>query len=179
MTHLLKLCLIILLLSLMACGQNTTSSAPQSQPETNAVNPQVTQAIETLKARLATNPNDFTALSNLADLYFESQQYINAFNTYDMAIAVNPQCADCYNDRGLCLYYLGDPTSALESFDKALSIDPNYKHSWLSKGYVLTAEGRYAEAIEPLNKVKELDTSGALALEADKFLSLIAEKNKS
>ena len=86
MIYLRYLTLTLVLLCLVACGQNTTSSAPQSQPETNAVSSQVTQAIETLKARLAINPNDFAALSNLADLYFESQQYINAFNTYDMEI---------------------------------------------------------------------------------------------
>jgi hypothetical protein len=38
--------------------------------------------------------------------------------------------------------------------------------------------GRHQEAIEPLNKVKELDTTGTLSWEADKFLTMIAE-NKS
>ena len=122
------------------------------------------------------NPNDFVTLSALADMYFESGQYIDAFNTYDRAIAVNPECADCYNDRGLSLFYLGDVTSALESFDRAVTLDPGYKHAWLSKGFVLTSQGRYAEAVAPLNKVKELDGTGPLAIQADKFLAM-ATKN--
>ncbi len=121
------------------------------------------------------NPMDFAALSELADMYFESGQYIDAFQTYDKAIAINPKCADCFNDRGLSLFYIGDPVSALESFDKAIAIDPTFKNAWLSKGYVLISSGRYQEAVAPLNKVKELDGTGPLAIQADKFLAMVAE----
>ena len=91
---------------------------------------------------------------------------------------MNPNCADCYNDRGLSLFYIGDPTSALESFDKAIALDPGFTHAWLSKGFVLISEGRYQEAVAPLNKVKELDTTGVLALQADKFLVIVAENSR-
>lgn len=171
MKSLLYFCTPLILLGLVGCEEKPASPATQQQQVQTPVNSVAMQGIETLKARLAMNPNDFQALSTLGDLYFESQQYINAFNTYDKAIAVNPNCADCFNDRGLSLYYLGDVTSALESFDRAISIDPGYKHAWLSKGYVLTAQGRYSEAVAPLNKVKELDGNGPLAVQADKFLA--------
>ncbi len=171
MKRLLYFCALLLLLGLAGCEEKSASPTTQQQQVQTPVNTAAMQAIETLKARVAINPNDFEALSTLGDLYFESQQYIDAFNTYDKAIAVNPNCADCFNDRGLSLYYLGDVASALESFDKAISIDPGYKHAWLSKGYVLTAQGRYSEAVAPLNKVKELDGTGPLAVQADKFLA--------
>ena len=165
--------MLLLLLGLVACDEKAAPANVQ-QPTTATGNSQFSSGIETLKARLAMNPNDFAALSSLADMYFESSQYIDAFNTYDKAIAVNPMCADCYNDRGLTLFYLGDVVSALESFDRAIAIDPGYKHAWLSKGYVLTSERRYAEAVTPLNKVKELDGMGPLAQQADKFLAMAA-----
>ena len=78
------------------------------------------------------------------------------------------------NDKGLALYYLGEPQSAIASFDRAVAADPKFTRAWLSKGFVLFAQGRYQEAIEPLNKVKELDTTGTLSWEADKFLAQIA-----
>jgi lipoprotein NlpI len=172
MTKLRFLCIALLLLTLASCDDKATQRQAQRQQAPVTGNTQSIQGIEQLKARIAMNPLDFVSLSNLADMYFESGQYIDAFNTYDKAIAVNPRCADCYNDRGLSLYYLGDATSALESFDKAVEIDPTYKHAWLSKGFVLTREGRYQEAIAPLNKVKELDPTGPLGEQADKFLAV-------
>jgi tetratricopeptide (TPR) repeat protein len=175
MISLRNLFISLALLGLIACDDQATTQTTQRQQTPAVNNVQPIQGIETMQARLAMNPNDFEALSTLGDMYFESSRYVDAFQTYDKAIAVNPKCADCFNDRGLSLFYLGDSTSALESFDRAIAIDPGYIHAWLSKGYVLLSEGRYQEAIVPLNKVKELDTTGTLTLQADKFLAIVAE----
>jgi tetratricopeptide (TPR) repeat protein len=168
--------ILLVLLSLVSCDEKATQQTTQRQQAPASNNTLPIQGMEQLKASLAMNPNDFGTLSALGDMYFEAGQYIDAFNTYDKAISVNPMCADCFNDRGLSLFYLGDITSALESFDKAVAIDPGYKHAWLSKGFVLTSEGRYAEAVAPLNKVKELDGTGPLSAQADKFLAMAAGK---
>lgn len=171
------ICTVCILILLIACDDQEANSTRPTQQQLSDNNTQTLHAIEQVKARLAINPKDFESLSILGDLYFESGRYIDAFNVYDKALAVNPKCADCYNDRGLSLFYLGDPTSALESFDKAILLDPGFTHAWLSKGFVLTSEGRYHEAVVPLEKVKELDGSGPLAIQADKFLALAAEKS--
>ena len=171
MTKLQTICILLLTLSLISCDDKAAKPTTQRQQAPASNNTLQIQGMAQLEAQLAMNPNDFSTLSALGDMYFESGQYIDAFNTYDKAIAVNPMCADCFNDRGLSLFYLGDITSALESFDKAVEIDPAYKHAWLSKGFVLTSQGRYKEAVEPLNKVKELDTTGQLAQTADEFLA--------
>ena len=176
MMSLRLICTTIIVFGLAACDDKATQPVARTQQDFEVNNVQTFQGIEQLKAKLAMNPTDFETLSALADMYFEASQYVDAFQTYDKAIAINPQCSDCYNDRGLSLYYLGDSTSALESFDKAISINPGFTHAWLSKGFVLTSEGRYQEAIAPLNKVKEIDTSGVLALQADKFLAMGVEK---
>jgi len=173
-------CMMLMLLGLLACDDKTSTGAKpaaRAQQDFAINNVQAFQGIEQMKAKLLMNPTDFATLSTLADMYFESGQYVDAFQTYDRAIAVNPNCADCYNDRGLSLFYIGDPASALESFDKAIALDPAFTHAWLSKGFVLTSEGRYQEAVAPLNKVKEIDTSGVLALQADKFLAVGAENS--
>jgi tetratricopeptide (TPR) repeat protein len=173
-------CMMLMLLGLLACDDKTSTGAKpaaRAQQDFAINNVQAFQGIEQMKAKLLMNPTDFATLSTLADMYFESGQYVDAFQTYDRAIAVNPNCADCYNDRGLSLFYIGDPASALESFDKAIALDPAFTHAWLIKGFVLTSEGRYQEAVAPLNKVKEIDTSGVLALQADKFLAVGAENS--
>jgi tetratricopeptide (TPR) repeat protein len=172
-------CIVLILAALSACDSKPPPRAAAKQQGMAPVNSQSLQGIEQMKARLQLNPNDFETLSVLADMYFESARYVEAFETCDRAIAINPKCADCYNDRGLSLFYIGDAQSALESFDKAIAIDPNFVHAWLSKGYVLTSEGRYQEAVAPLNKVKELDTTGELAQQADKFLAIGAQNGSS
>ncbi len=166
---------MLLVSALAACDSKPAAPAAARQQAPPTGGSQSLQGIEQMKARLLINPNDFGTLSVLADMYFESARYVEAFETYDRAIAVNPRCADCYNDRGLSLFYIGDPASALESFDKAIEIDPGFVRAWLSKGYVLTAGGRYKEAVAPLNKVKELDGSGVLAKQADEFLAIGAQ----
>ena len=183
MTKLRIFCVLIAVLSLLSCDDKGSQS---SQPTANTIDAQQfpkfdsfqqPSEIDQLKAKLFDNPNDFNSLDRLADVYFESGRYVEAIEMYDRAIVVNPQCADCYNDKGLSLFYLGDANAALESFDKAIAIDPGYPHVWLSKGFVLTSEGRYQEAVAPLNKVKELDTTGRLAQAADEFLTVATQGN--
>lgn len=171
------ICIAFVVLGLTACDDKSAKSRANAQQDFAVNTVESFQGIEQLKSRLLTNPSDFATLSALGDMYFESSQFVEAFQTYDKAIAVNPNCADCYNDRGLSLYYIGDPASALESFDKAIAIDPGFTHAWLSKGFVLVSTGRYQEAVAPLNKVKEIDTSGVLAAQADKFLATVAENS--
>jgi len=177
MTNLKIFCATLILVCLVACDSKPARPAAAKQQGLATGNAQSLQGIEQMKAKLLMNPNDFETLSILADMYFESSQYVDAFQTYDKALAVNPKCADCYNDRGLSLFYIGDETSALESFDKAIAIDPGFIHAWLSKGFVLVSAGRYQEAVAPLNKVKELDPNGALSDQADKFLAIVAQNS--
>jgi len=177
MTKLLKIYPLLLLLSLISCDDNGAKSTTQAQQFPDIGFLQSPATAEKLKARLFDNPEDFNTLSSLGDLYFESAQYPAAIQIYDRALAVNPACTDCLNDRGLALFYTGDPQSALESFDQAIALEPGYAHAWLSKGFVLVSEGRHQEAILPLKKVKELDTTGALETEADKFLALATAGN--
>lgn len=176
----------LVLLSLISCdNKESTTTSPVSTAATSDAQQfpkfdsfQPSSEIDQLKVRLFDNPEDFNALSELGDLYFESARYIEAIQTYDKALVVNPMCADCLNDKGLAFFYSGDPNSAIDAFDKAITVDPGFMNAWLSKGFVLYSEGRYQEAIEPLNKVKELDTTGQMAQEADKFLALVAEKTR-
>lgn len=167
-----SLCVLLLFLALAACDDKAQETYVDGPRDAAFQSFNMPSAIDELKTQLLGNPNDFNTLSRLGDMYFESSQYFEAIQIYDRAIAVNPSCADCYNDKGLALFYLGDAEGSLAALRKATETDPNYVHAWLSTGYVMVSTGRYQEAVAPLNKVKELDTTGTLALEADKFLTM-------
>jgi tetratricopeptide (TPR) repeat protein len=176
----------LVLLSLISCDNKestttstvstATTSDAQQFPKFDSFQPP--SEIDQLKARLFDNPEDINILNSLADLYFESAQYTEAIRTYKKVLAIDPTCADCFNDIGLASFYQGDAVTALASFDKAIAIRPEFPHAWLSKGFVLVSEGRFEEAVAPLNKVKELDTTGKLSAAADNFLAKIAEEKR-
>ncbi len=176
MIKLHKFCALLLTLSLVACDKDTQKTTADVKPIANSNQAQTFNPIDLQTAKQFETPTDFAGLSTLADQYFEARQYLKAIQTYDQAIALNPMCADCYNDRGLSSFYLGNLGPALEALDKATTINPAYSHAWLSKGFVLMSAGRYTEAIAPLHKVKEIEATGTLVAEADKFLAMIAEK---
>lgn len=164
------------LLGLAACDEKaaTTTSTAQQAPTFSQVHPATD--IQLLQSRLLEHPDDFDTLSRLGDLYFESGQYLPAIQIYDRAVTVNPQCADCLNDKGLAQFYVGDTEGALASLGLANEIAPDYPNAWLSKGYILLSVGRDQEAIEPLRQVQAVDATGVLAAEARKFLESIEEK---
>ena len=167
---------LLLTLSILGCDDSgkTPATSVQQTPAPELF--QAISAIEQLKLHLLDNPNDFAALSALGDEYFESRRYLEAIQAYDRALAVNPLSADCYNDKGLALYYTGNVEPALAAFEAAIDADGEYVHAWLSKGFVLMSQERYQEAVAPLNRVKELDGTGRLAAEADRFFEIIAER---
>ena len=176
MTNLQKLFILLVFFSLVSCESETTERSAGAQQASDLQSAQPISEIDHLNAVLADSPSDFDALSALGDLYFESGRYQEAIQTYDRALAVDPMCADCLNDKGLCLFFVGDPAGALVSFDRANEFAPDYVNAWLSKGYVLISEKRYEEAMAPLNKVKQLDPQGAMAAEADKFLQIAVSR---
>ena len=126
-------------------------------------------AVEQINAQVKSGDRAGEIFTVNFDMPKSTQEAIEA---YDRALAINPMCADCLNDKGLATYDSGDPAGAIASFDKANQVAPDYVNAWLSKGYVLVVEKRYEEAIAPLNKVKELAPQSALAMEADRFLQL-------
>ncbi len=176
MIDLRKIYTLLLLLCLIGCGEDDNKATVSAQQFPKFDTLQSPSEIQQLETSLVSNPNDFNALSALADRYFEASRYVEAIQTYDKALVLNPMSADCLNDKGLAFFYMGNTESALESFDQAVAAEPGFANAWLSKGYVLIAMGKYQEAIAPLNKVKEFDSNGGLAAEAEKFLALAAEK---
>lgn len=165
--------LLLLSFSLFACGGQSEDISPDEYKEFDGAHADNSRRIESLKAKLYEDPENFGLLAALGDVYFESQRFEEAIREYDKALKINPTSADCLNDKGLALFYTGQSDAALESINKSIEADPVYVHPRLSKGFMLMTLGRYEEAIEPLNKVKELDPTGKMGIEADNFLAQI------
>ncbi len=65
----------------------------------------------------------------------------------DRVLAMNPQDAVAWYNKGVELKDLGRSEEALACFDRALAINPQYAVAWNNKGNTLASLGRHAEAL--------------------------------
>lgn len=86
-----------------------------------------------------------------------------ALESFDKAIAINPDLATTWNYRGNALLSLDRYTEAIDSFDKAIAIKPDYASPWYNRGNALMELGRYAEAVLSFTKVLTIDPSDEMA----------------
>ena len=62
----------------------------------------------------------------VASDFFESGDYPSAVLSFTKAIALNPDYADAYYNRGLGYVYSGQYDKALNDWDKAIELNPNH-----------------------------------------------------
>jgi tetratricopeptide (TPR) repeat protein len=86
-----------------------------------------------------------------------------ALESFDKAIAINPDSATTWNYRGNALMSLDRYKEAIDSFDKAIAIKPDYASPWYNRGNALMELGRYAEAALSFTKVLTIDPGDGMA----------------
>jgi tetratricopeptide (TPR) repeat protein len=82
------------------------------------------------------NPNDFGAVVNLGNVYYDGEQYPQAIQYYQRALEINPSNADVRTDLGTAYWYLGDADRALAEFKKSLKIRPHHPGTLFNQGIV-------------------------------------------
>lgn len=146
-----------------------TSDAIKVAPPPRSVTEPATEEKLLLQA-IGKNPGDAEKLAQLGDLYFESNRYDKAIETYQKVLKLNPGDVDTYNDLGLALYYTGQPEAALEALRKGTEVTPSYQRIWLSLGFVLSETGRRDEAKKALEKARDIAPDNDMGREAERFL---------
>src|SRR5262249_29424109 len=94
-----------------------------------------------------------------------------ALASCDKAIALKPDYAEAYNNRGNALNELRRLEEALASYDRAIAFKPDYAEAYYNRGNALNALKRHEEAVASYDR--------AIALKSDcEFLygSLILTK---
>ncbi len=64
----------------------------------------------------------------------ELGKYQFAIEDYNQAIALNPQDADAYNNRGYTYYLLKKYEEAMEDFNQAIALAPQYAKAYNNRG---------------------------------------------
>jgi cytochrome c-type biogenesis protein CcmH/NrfG len=120
---------------------SANSSMSQGQARKQQVTPEqqkamVEQAIAPLLATLKTSPNDFNTIVQLANLYFDGQQYPEAVKYYQLAVKRQPTNADLLTDLGTSIWYRGDADGAIAEFQTALKYRPDHPGTLFNLGIV-------------------------------------------
>jgi tetratricopeptide (TPR) repeat protein len=87
----------------------------------------------------------------------QQENYSAAVATVDAGLAVYPNDAMLWNNKGYALYRLGKTQDALAAYDKSVSLDGDYTNALLNQGNLLNEMGRYSEAAAIFIKANETD----------------------
>lgn len=82
--------------------------------------------------------------------------YENAITILDTVLAIKPNSANAWSNRGSCLEILGYYEEALDAFEKAIDLKPDIFITWYNIGVALIKLGRQQEAMLAFDKAIEL-----------------------
>jgi len=94
----------------------------------------------------------------------DTQGYERAIQSYDKALAIDPNDTYALNGKGNSLNGKGNYTQAIQSFDKALAINPKDSTALNGKGNALSGRGNYSQAIQYYNEALDIDPKDKVIL---------------
>ncbi|WP_159788086.1 CHAT domain-containing protein [Sodalinema gerasimenkoae] len=90
--------------------------------------------------------------------FWSAGVFEEALESFDRALALNPNLYQAWGNRGNALSKLGRYEEALESCDRALALNPKDDVAWLNRGAALGHLGRYEEALESYDRALALNS---------------------
>jgi len=108
-------------------AQPTTPAQMQKMADTQAG-----PLLEKLKA----DPANVGLLTNIGNIYYDTQSYPTAIDYYQRALKVEPSNTGVRTDMATAYWYTGDADTAIAEFKKSLSYEPNKANSLFNLGIV-------------------------------------------
>ena len=130
----------------------------------------VREKIDRLKARIAENPKDTAALTELGNLYMDATKYSQALGYYEQSVAVRRDPA-VLMDLGICYRETGTPEKALATFRELTRISPQSWQSQFNEAIVLADTQRLDEARGIVARLKREHPGDANLLRFEQSLS--------
>ena len=118
-----------------AMGSSQPSSAEASLPDGH---PPIdfSKEIEALEQILQRDPEDFAALAQMGNIYYDMGRFNDAIPYYKKALMVNPDDFNVRTDMGTCYHYSGQHERAIQEFESVLQKNPNFAAAWYNIGIV-------------------------------------------
>ena len=115
------------------------------------------------KRALQLSPDDADALSDLAVIYLNRQDFNEALRLLNAALSAAPRHADARVNRGLVYLAAGRVDNAIDDFRAAIDIDPSRADAHNSLGVAYGRSGRLREAATEFREALRLRPNDASA----------------
>src|SRR5579883_2989087 len=94
------------------------------------------RVVESLLQQLKARPNDPELLTNIANAYYDGQDYAKAIEYYRQALKIRPQDVNVRTDMATAMWYSGDADGALKQYEQSLKLQPTYPQTLFNMGIV-------------------------------------------
>jgi len=115
-------------------GIDSRQQAPA--PAAADVQAALAQAAAPLLDAVNKNPNDYDSLVKLGNVFYDGQQYPNAIQYYERALAIHPENPDVRTDMGTAYWYTGDADKAIAAMQTSLKYRPGHPQTLFNLGWV-------------------------------------------
>lgn len=88
-------------------------------------------------------------------------EYSHALDDFAQALAIDPEWASAYTNRGNLYGRIGEFELALNDYDRAVQLEPTRALVYANRGIALAGLGRYDEAERDLETAISLDPTSA------------------
>jgi len=109
------------------------------------------------------------AVINLANIYYERDQLVEAEALYEKAVRIDPDCFEVYFNLGNIHHDLGRFSESVNAYSEALGINPGYPEAHFYLAVTLEKLGRSAEARIHWRAYQQLAPDGEFAELAKEF----------
>jgi len=110
-----------------------TTNAPSEGSQAQAT---LQQSEAPLLDAVNRNPADYDALVKLGDLYYDGQQFSNAIQYYQRALAIHSESLDVRTDMGTAYWYSGNADRALAELETSLRYKPEHPQTLFNLGWI-------------------------------------------
>lgn len=155
----------------------TITGGPTKQADKSHGTANVQQLIAQYKAALANNPKDVDTLIGLGDLYLNSNNVRDAYQTLLTAQKVAPDNTHILNDLGSIYLKINRYDQALASYEEAYRIDPSHGSSLLSVAMIYSRyKGDKNKALQLLEEFLAGNPEPQLAADAKQEIARIRQE---
>ena len=116
-----------------AAAQQDTSAQNQQTAQSEAA---LAQAVAPFVEAVQKNPQDFDALVQLGNMYYDARQYPSAIEYYERAVKIHPENPDVRTDMGTAYWYAGNIEKALSELQTSLKYRPGHPQTLFNLGWI-------------------------------------------